>query len=76
VSRESNQLKRDGMVAPFPLCCCECGGLLRVGTPVFCADGYARIYGEYLLSDDDGLHEENWPIAHVRCVDGVFPEMT
>jgi hypothetical protein len=72
--RERLQQQRDGLIAPFQLTCEECGGILRPGTPVLCADGYARIYGEYLLSDDDDLHEENWPTAHVRCIDGLLSE--
>jgi hypothetical protein len=68
------QLQRDGLIARFPLYCDECGGVLKVGALVLCADGYARVYGEFLLSDDDQLHEENWPAAHVRCVDGVVGE--
>jgi hypothetical protein len=69
--RERMQQQRDGMLSREPLYCEECGGLLRAGTLVLCADGYARIYGEFVLSGDDPLHEENWPTAHARCVDGV-----
>jgi hypothetical protein len=71
--REHLQLVRDGMLTRTPIVCEECGSLIRAGTPVLCADGYVRVYGEFVLSDDDGLHEENWPIAHAHCVDGVVP---
>ena len=63
---------KDRMLAPAPLTCEECGGVMQAGAQVLCADGYPRTYGEYVLSEeDDGLHEENWPVAHVRCVDAL-----
>jgi hypothetical protein len=64
---ERIQLLKDGMLAREELYCEECGGLLRLGTAVLCEDGYARVYGEFVLSGDDELHEGNWPIAHARC---------
>jgi hypothetical protein len=45
---------------------------MKAGALVLCGDGYARVYGEYVLSDEeDALHEDNWPSAHVRCVPGL-----
>ncbi len=64
---ERLRLLRDGMLARLPLVCEECGGILRPGTLVLCADGYARVYGEFILSEEDELHEENWPVAHAGC---------
>jgi hypothetical protein len=64
---ERFQMVRDRMLASFPLVCEECGGLLREESAVLCADGYVRIYGEFVLSVEDELHEENWPIAHAGC---------
>ncbi len=69
---ERVQMLRDRMLSRDELYCEECGGVIRAGTPVLCADGYARVYGEFVLTDDDDLHEENTPTAHARCVDGVF----
>jgi hypothetical protein len=69
---ERVRLWRDRMLVRQELYCEECGGVIRAGAAVLCADGYARIYGEFVLSDDDDLHEENWPTAHAGCVDGVF----
>jgi hypothetical protein len=66
--RERVQLLRDGFLAREPILCDDCGSLLVAGALVLCADGYVRIYGEFLLSEDDGLHEENWPVAHASCV--------
>jgi hypothetical protein len=68
---ERMQMLRDGMLARIDLLCDECGGLLRAGQVVLCDDGYARVYGEFVLSDDDDLHEGNWPVAHAKCVEGV-----
>jgi hypothetical protein len=67
--RERVRLVKDHMLADMPLTCEECGGLMKAGAQVLCGDGYARVYGEYVLSDErDDLHEDNWPSAHVRCV--------
>ena len=69
---ERIQMLKDGMLAREELTCDECGGLLRAGQSVLCEDGYTRVYGEFVLSTDDDLHEGNWPVAHARCVDGVI----
>jgi hypothetical protein len=67
--RERVRMVKERMLAPVPLTCEECGGLIKAGTLVLCADGYTRVYGEFVLSDEtDVLHEENWPSAHVACI--------
>jgi len=66
---ERARLLRDGMLHRGSLECEECGRLIRPGESVLCADGYARVYGEFVPSDP--LHEENWPVAHARCVEGL-----
>lgn len=58
---------RAGTVAPEPLLCDECGRPMRPGERVLCGDGYARIYGEFVLDPRDDLHEDNWPVTHAAC---------
>jgi hypothetical protein len=65
---ERFQLVRDGLIDQFPAYCDECGRRIEAGDRVLCNDGYERVYGEYVLSDQDELHEDNWPSAHVACV--------
>jgi hypothetical protein len=66
--RERMQMLRDRLLSRKDLLCEECGGLIRAGDSVLCEDGYTRIYGEFVLSFDDDLHECNWPQAHGDCV--------
>jgi hypothetical protein len=66
--RERARMVEARMIAREALTCTECGGVMRVGALVLCGDGYTRVYGEYVLSEEDELHEENWPEAHVSCV--------
>ena len=66
--RERMQMLRDRLLSRKDICCEDCGGLIRAGDSVLCDDGYTRIYGEFVLSFDDDLHEGNWPVAHAECV--------
>jgi hypothetical protein len=61
------RLLRDGMIARFVVPCEECGRPIDPGELALCADGYERIYGEYVLSDVTELYEDNWPEWHAEC---------
>jgi len=64
---ERAKLVRDGMIDRRPVLCGECGAPIAPGELAWCADGYERIYGEYVLSDLNDLYEDNWPEAHAAC---------
>lgn len=70
--QERRALIEGGMVHRAPLICDECGRPMLAGERVMCADGYERIYGEFVLSVD-GLPEDNWPTAHAACAAGTPP---
>lgn len=58
-----------GLLRREPFYCSECGRPIEAGSNALCADGYQRVYGEYVLSDeDDDEHEYNWPETHVDCL--------
>ncbi len=58
---------RDRLLSRKDLCCDDCGSLMLAGDLVLCEDGYTRTYGEFVLSEDDDLHEGNWPLTHAEC---------
>jgi hypothetical protein len=58
---------RDGLLAREVLLCVECGGVMEPDDVVLCADGYERVYGEFVLEATDELHESKEPIAHSVC---------
>ena len=60
-----------GLLRREPFYCSECGRPIEPGANALCADGYQRVYGEYVLSatdDDEEGHEYNWPETHVDCL--------
>jgi len=60
-----------GLVRREPFYCEECGRPIEPYALALCADGYQRIYGEFVLSDSDSDeegHEYNWPETHAECV--------
>lgn len=61
----------DGRIFPHPLVCEGCAEAIEPGARVWCADGYDRRYGEFVLSQSDDLHETNWPVTHEACAGGV-----
>jgi hypothetical protein len=65
--QERIQLAAEGLIIRQPLLCDECGAVMEPGEPVMCNDGYERVYGEYVLSEVDELHEDNWPATHAGC---------
>jgi hypothetical protein len=61
---------RDGLLDRHPLMCEDCGRPLEPGDLVLCNDGYARVYGEFVLAPTDDLHEDNHPHTHAACAEG------
>lgn len=64
---ERMRLRRDGLIAREPVLCDVCGQPIAPGEAVLCDDGYSRIYGEFVLSEQSDLYEDNWPVAHEAC---------
>jgi len=62
-------LLEGGLLSRRPFYCRECGRPIDAMTLTLCADGYQRVYGEFVLSeaDEDG-HDCNWPKAHAACL--------
>ena len=66
---ERLSLLESGLLRRQPFYCQECGRPIQPFETVLCADGYQRIYGEFVLSevDEDG-HDCNWPEEHAECL--------
>jgi hypothetical protein len=64
---ERHQMVRDGLIDRTPIFCDICGQAMEPGELVMCGDGYERVYGEFVLGEQDDLHEDNWPEAHAKC---------
>ena len=60
---------RDGLLDRRPIVCEVCGKSIEAGELVLCNDGYARIYGEFVLAATDDLHEDNHPQSHADCAE-------
>ena len=58
---------RDGLLDRHPIVCETCGKPIEPGELALCNDGYARVYGEFVLGEPDDLHEDNYPQAHAAC---------
>jgi hypothetical protein len=60
-----------GMLGREPFFCSECGRPIEPGAMALCADGYQRVYGEFVLSNpgaEEAGYEDNWPEAHAACL--------
>ena len=58
---------RDGLLGRAPIPCAVCGRTIDPGQAALCNDGYERVYGEFVLSEQDDQHEDNWPESHAAC---------
>jgi hypothetical protein len=67
---ERMQMVRDGLLDRHPVVCETCGRPIEPGELALCNDGYARVYGEFVLGEPDDLHEDNYPQAHAACAAG------